>query len=339
MADKMRALILTEFGGPDVLRVKETEKPVPAPDEVLIRVKAAGVGYGDLILRNLKNLPSERFYMPGIFRPLTRLMVGFSKPKKKILGSQFSGVVEGSGERVSKFNIGDEVFGYTEIEGGSYAEYICRKEGSLIALKPANLSHEEASALPYGALTAWKALQKIDIESPDTSGKNILVNGASGSIGSYCVQLLKLYGARVTGVAGPSGQEYMKALGADRTLDYTREDFTKSEETYDVIVDVLGKLKFAAAKKNLSPGGMHLYLSYKTPRLFSVLGSALFGSKKAKIGMASYKPEDLTRLREFAESGKIQSVLDKTFPLEKGAAAHAYMESRGGGKGAVVLMM
>ncbi len=217
----MKAIIYEEYGPPEVLRGAEVEKPSPKDNEILIRNHASPVSFGDLAARNFINLPADKFYMLSILRIVTRFMFGYRKPKNRILGSEFCGVVEATGNEVTRFQKGDQVFGYLGSKFGAYAEYVCMPEKGTVAIKPGNMTFEEAAAVPYGAIIARNLLGKVKI----LPGQKVLVNGASGGIGSAMVQLAKNYGAEVTGVCGTPRLEYVRALGADHVIDYTRRRF------------------------------------------------------------------------------------------------------------------
>jgi len=323
----MKAIVYTEFGPPEVLQIKDVSKPAPKENEVLIRVHATPVSYGDLLARNFKNITAREFNMPLPLLLPMRMYFGFSKPKVNILGSEFAGEIEAVGKEVTRFKIGDEVLGYLGQRMGAYAEYLCMPQDGSLALKPANMSFAEAAAVPYGAIIATSLLKKGNIQP----GHKVLINGASGGIGSAAVQLAKYYGAEVTGVCGTARLDYVKSLGADRVIDYTKEDFTKnggtSGPTYDLIFDILGKSSFARCKNSLKPNGIYLMASFKTKALFQMLWTKMVGSKKVICTLASEKAEDLVIVKELAEAGKFKSIIDKCFRLEQAAEAHRYAES------------
>ena len=252
----MKAIIYKEYGGPDVLHLQDVEKPGPKSNEVLVRVHAVSVNYGDIIARNFKNLPAREFNMLSLFRIMALFGFGFSNPKKQILGNTFAGVVEMVGSDVKQFRVGEQVFGYTGETMGAYAEYLCIPEDGIIDAKPSHLTYEEASAAPYGATMALCLLRKVNVQE----GQRVLIIGASGAIGSAAVQLaVHHFGAEVTGVCSAQGIEYVKSLGAARVIDYKNEDFTKNGESYDLIIDVLGKGSFskkgiAEPKRDLHAG-------------------------------------------------------------------------------------
>jgi len=323
----MKAIVYTEFGQPDVLQLKEVPKPAPKEDEVLIRVHATPVSYGDLTARNFKNITAREFNMPLPLLLPTRMYFGFSKPKINILGSEFAGEVEAVGKDVTRFKAGDAVMGYLGQRMGAYAEYLCMPEDGSLAIKPANMSYAEAAAVPYGAIIARSLLRKGNIQP----GHKVLINGASGGIGSAAVQLAKSYGAEVTGVCSTARLEYVKSLGADRVIDYTKEDFTKNGETsgptYDLIFDVLGKSSFVKCKNSLKPNGIYFLASFKTKALFQMLWTKMIGSKKVVCTLSSERPEDLVFVKELVEAGKFKSIIDRTYQMEQAAEAHRYAES------------
>jgi NADPH:quinone reductase-like Zn-dependent oxidoreductase len=328
----MKAIVYTQYGPPDVLRVEEREKPTPKAGEILIRIHAASVNYGDLTARNFKNISSREFNMPGFLLFPAKVAFGLRKPKKHILGSELSGVVEAVGPGAAKFKPGDEVFAYPGMEMGAHAEYICMPENKVVALKPPRLSHAEAAALPYGGIMALGLLRKADIQP----GQKVLIVGASGGIGSMALQLALFYGAEVHAVCSAPGQEYVRSLGASRVFDYKREDFTQSGEKYDLIFDVLGRNSFARCKRSLKPNGRVVYVSFKMKQLLQMLRTSMFGSQKVICAMASDNVEDLELIGSLAGAGKVKVVVDKVFSPEQAAEAHRYVE-HGGKKGSVVI--
>jgi len=294
----MRAIVCTAYGPPDVLQLQEVKKPTPRDNEVLIKIYATTVTSGDVILRS----------MTGFQRIVFGLVFGLSK--NKILGHELAGEIEAVGAKVGQFKKGDQVFASAGSGGGAYAEYICIRQDSMIAAKPANLTYEEAAAVPIGGNTALHILRTGNIQR----GQKVLIYGASGSVGTYAVQLAKHFGAEVTGVCSTANLELVESLGADRVIDYTQEDFTQSGETYDVIFDAVGKLPASIGKRALREGGVHL--SVKSP--------------------TSGRPENLAFLRELVEVGEIRPVIDRRYPLEQIAEAHRYVET-GHKKGNVVI--
>jgi len=330
----MKAIVCTEFGPPDVLHLEEVEKPVPKDNEVLISVYATSVNYGDLVARNFKNVTPGQFNMPFLFWLLSRIFFGLTKPKIKILGSEFAGEIEAAGKDVTLFKKGDPVLGYLGQNMGAYAEYLCMPENGVLAIKPTNMTYEEAAAVPMGAIMALHLLREKGNIQP---GQKVLVNGASGGIGSAAVQIAKSFGADVTGVCGTPRLEFVKSLGADKVIDYTQEDFTQSGETYDLIFDVLGKGSFSRAKSALTPNGRYLFASFKMKQLFQMLWASITASSKKVIcALAPGSTEDLIAVKALIEAGKIKTIIDKSFPMEQAAEAHRYVED-GHKKGIVVI--
>ncbi len=328
----MKAIVFTEYGSPDVLQLTQIPKPTPKDYQILVRVRATPVNYGDLTARDFAH---AEFNMPAPLYLPARMTFGWNKPKTNILGSELAGDVEAVGKSVTKFKPGDAVFAYVGMNMGANAEYICLPENGMIALKPANLGYAEAATLPYGAMMAASLLTKVNLRS----GKKILVNGASGGIGAMVVQLAKHhYGAQVTGVCGTPRVEYVKSLGADQVVDYKKHDFTQSGETYDVIFDILGRISFSRAKQSLKPDGILLYASFKGRALLDMLWTSLFSRQKVICAMADEKIQSLELVRELAEAGKVKALVDKRFPLEQTAEAHRYIEA-GNRQGNVVITL
>lgn len=330
----MKAVVYTEYGPPEVLHLAERPKPVPKDNEVLVRVVAAPVNYGDLLARNFKNVSASEFNMPLPLLLPMKMYFGWSRPKVNILGSEFSGEVESTGKDVTRFKPGDQVFGYLGQRMGAYAEYLCMPEAGALAISPATMSHEEAATVPYGAIVATSLLRRGNVQP----GHKVLINGASGGIGSAAVQLAKYYGAEVIGVCGAPRVEYVKALGADRVIDYAREDFTQSGETYDLILDVLGKSSYPRVKSSLKPDGVYLPASFKSKHLFDMLRTKLAGSQKVICALADEKAENLAFVGKLVEAGEYKASIDQCFPLEQAAEAHRYVES-GSRTGPVVLVV
>ena len=330
----MKAIIYTEYGSPDVLHLAEVEKPAPKDNEVLIKIYAVSVNYGDTLARNFKGTLPGEFNMPFLFWLLTRFAFGLNQPKNKILGSELAGKIESVGKDVKLFKAGDDVFGYRAQSMGANAEYICMPENGLLTIKPANMTYDEAALVPYGALTALNLLRAVNIQR----GQKVLINGASGAIGSAAVQLAKHYGAEVTGVCGTPRLEFVKSLGADKVIDYTKEDFTKNGQTYDLIFDILGRSSFTQCKSSLNPNGRYLLASFKMKQLLQMLCTSKIGDKKVICALSGEKIADLHSIKELIEAGKLKSIIDKRFPLEQIAEAHRYMES-GHKKGNVVITL
>jgi NADPH:quinone reductase-like Zn-dependent oxidoreductase len=319
----MKAIVYTEYGPPDVLQLREVEKPAPKDDEILIRNYASTVNVGDLWARNFAAITPRTFSMPGLLWLPTRIDFGLRRPNKSILGNQFAGVIEAVGKEVTRFKEGDPVFGYRGQDMGCYAEYLCMPVEGMVAAKPANMSYEEAATVPYGALTALNLLRNVEIQNRD----QVLIVGASGGIGTGAVQLAKHYGAEVTGVCGTQRLDYVGALGADHVIDYTQEDFATNGETYDLIFDILNKSSWSRCKGSLKPNGRYLLASFKTRQLLQMLWTALLGDKKVICALSMEKPADLVTIRELVEAGEITAVVDRIFPLEQTAEAHRYAES------------
>lgn len=312
----MKAIVYTKYGSPDVLQVKEVEKPAPEDDEVLIKVHAAEVTKGDCEMRNF-NFQVKWFWLP------LRVALGLIKPKKQILGGYFSGEVESVGKDVAKFKRGDQIFGTTKLRLGAYGEYVCLPASYTLVQKPYNVSFEEAAAVPLGGLNALHFLRKANIQN----GEKVLVNGAGGSIGTFGVQIAKALGAEVTAVDSTIKEEMLRRIGADHFFDYTKEDFTKSGQTYDVIFNMVAKSSYSKCVKALNPKGRYLMAN---PRMSDMLRSVLtstFTDKIAIFVFAGEKEEELFTLKEMIEEGKIKPIVDKIYPFEQAAEAHRRVET------------
>jgi NADPH:quinone reductase-like Zn-dependent oxidoreductase len=314
----MKAIVYTKFGPPEVLHLQEVEKPTPKANEVLIKIYATTV---------VKEDPDMRA-SPGFN--------GFLKPRHPILGQELAGEVEAIGSAVTRFKPGNQVFGIDMF--GAYAEYKCMPEDGALAIKPANMSYEEAASVPNGALTALPFLRdKGIIQSEQT----VLIYGASGSVGTAAVQLARYYGAEVTGVCSTANLEWVKSMGADQVIDYTQEDFTENDKTYDIIFDTVGKRSFSACKGSLTNEGIYL-ATVPTPEImFQALWATKSGNKKVKFAAtslrsASKKIKDLIFLTTLIEAGKMKAVIDRCYPLEQIVEAHRYVE-HGHKKGNVVI--
>ena len=328
----MKAIVCTDYGTPDVLQLKEVTKPSPKDNEVLIRVYATSVNFGDLMARNFKAVSPRTFNMPFLFWLMAKLSLGIRKPNFTILGSELAGEIEAVGKNVNRFKKGDQVFGYPGMSFGAYAEYLCMSEDGCLAIKPANMTYEEAAVVPYGAIMALNLLRKANIQP----WQKVVVNGASGGIGSAAVQIAKHWGADVTGVCSTARLEFVKSLGADKVIDYTKEDFTQNGETYDLIFDVLGKASFAKVNHSLKPNGILLFASFKMKQLIQMLWTSKTGGKKVICALAPGSVEDLLSVKELIEVGKIKAIVDRCFPLEQAADAHRYVE-QGRKQGNVVI--
>ncbi len=320
----MKAIVCTKYGPPEVLQLQEVEKPVPKDNEVLIKVHAATATTAGL---------SGRAGKPYF----ARFVTGLTKPKKNVLGMELAGEIEAVGKDVGLFKEGDQVFGMTGIALGAHAEFKCMPQDGALVMQPSNMTYEESVAVVEGGLTALNFLRnKANIQS----GQKVLINGASGSVGTAAVQVAKYFGADVTGVCSTTNLELVKSLGADKVIDYTKEDFTKSGQTYDIIFDTVGKSSFSVCKGSLKQKGIYLDAG-KLATIFPMLWTSMFGSKKAILAATYLRPareitKDLVFLKELIEEGKIQSVIDRRYPLEQTAEAHGYVE-KGHKKGNVVI--
>jgi NADPH:quinone reductase-like Zn-dependent oxidoreductase len=320
----MKAIVQTKYGPPEVLQIQEVEKPTTKDNEVLIKVHAFTVTKYDYWVRSST--------APTGFGLLMRLASGVKKPKNPILGTELSGEIESVGKDVKLFKEGDQVFVDTGMSAGAYVEYICMPEDGAVAIKPANMTIEEATAVPYGGLTALFFLRRADIQT----GQKVLIYGASGGVGNYAVQLAKYFGAEVTGVCNTMKLEMVKSLGADKVIDYTKEDFTKSGETYDVIFDTVGKSSVSGCRRSLKKNGFYLLTTFGLPKLVQILWLKMTSNKNVFMGTLKERAEDLIFLRELIEAGKIKPVIDRTYPMEQIAEAHRYVE-QGCAKGKVVI--
>ena len=307
----MKAAVCDRYGPPDVLRITEVPRPVPGPDEVLIRIRATTVNRSDCAFR------------AGTPQPYARLFTGLRQPRHRILGSELSGEVEATGSAVTRFEPGDAVFGVKAWKFGAHAEYICMREDAALARKPARASFEEAAAVCDGVMLALMGLRRADIRK----GRSILIYGASGSIGTAAVQLSRYYGADVTAVCTGKNLELMRSLGADHVIDYTRDDFTVSGRAYDVIFDAVGKHSFARSKDSLNPGGIYLATDHLT-NLVLALWTSRVGDKKVVFPIPPrYTKQDVVFLKGLMEAGQYRAVIDRRYPLEDIVAAARYVET------------
>lgn len=325
----MRAIVYQRYGPPDVLQLKEVEKPAPKENEVLIKIHATTVTSGDLRLRSLD--------VPAGFGLIVRLLFGFSRPRQPILGTELAGEIEAVGKAVRKFKVGDQVFAFSDSGGGAmgcYAEYKCMPEDGAVARKPPNLTYDEAAALSFGGTTALTFFRRGKLQS----GERVLVNGASGGVGTAAVQLAKHFGADVTGVCSTANVEMVRSLGASHVIDYTKEDFTRNGETYDVIVDTVGTAPFSRSKNSLKEKGRLLLVLAGLPEMLLSPWVTMTTSKKSIAGSSTGSAEDLRFLAELAQEGKFRPVIDRRYPIERIAEAHSYVET-GRKKGNVVITL
>jgi NADPH:quinone reductase-like Zn-dependent oxidoreductase len=313
--ETMRAIVCPKYGGPEVLQFKQVEKPQPQADEVMVKVHAASVTAADGMMRE-----GSPFY--------GRLFIGLMRPKVPIPGTGFAGVVEAVGAGVNQFRVGDRVFGESIFGPGTSAEYVCVPEEAVLAIMPDDLSYEEAAPVCDGALTSLSFLKDV---AKIQSGQKILINGASGSLGTAAVQLAKHFGGEVTGVCSTTNIEMVKSLGADHVIDYTKEDFTKGGRTYDIVYDTVGKSSFSRCKNSLSESGVFVSPVLGFPLLIQMLWTAKFARKKAKFSATGIRPAAelrvlLLELLELIRGRKIRSVIDRRYRLEEIVDAHRYVQ-------------
>ena len=322
---EMKAIVFEKYGPPEVLQIKEVEKPAPQDNEVLIKIHATTATLYDCWSRSATAPPG--------FGLLSRIASGIRRPKQPILGIDVAGEIEAVGKDVTLFKPGDSVFGFSA-SMGAYAQYICLPEDRALAIKPENMSYEEAAAIPQGALTALYFLRKADIQP----GQKVLIYGGSGGVGSYAVQFAKYFGANVTGTCSTTKIDLVKTLGADKVVDYTTEEFDESGETYDVIFDTIGKSPFSRCVKSLNETGIYIFATLGLGRMLRMVWLNRRSSKKAVMGIVEDTNEDLIFLRELIEAGKLRSFIDKRYPAEQAAEAHRYVES-GQKQGHVVITL
>lgn len=320
----MKAIVWTKYGAAEVLQLKEVEKPTPKENEVLIKVYAATVTLGDCELRSFK--------LPLLLRLPLRMYVGFRKPKRiTILGQELAGEIESVGREVTRFKKGDLIFAPTLLRLGAYAEYKCLPENYAV-LKPANLTYEEAATIPTGGINGLHFLRVANVQPAE----RVLINGAGGSIGTYAVQIAKSFGADVTAVDSGEKLAMLRSIGADHVIDYMKEDFTKSGETYDVIIDVVGKSSFSRSVRALRPKGRYVLGNAGLSARIRAWGTPMSMGKKVIVALARYEAEDYAFLKDLMEAGKLKPVIDRRYPLEQTAEAHRYVD-QGHKKGNVVI--
>ena len=323
----MKAILHTQYGPPNLLQFKEVDKPAPKGDEVLVKIHATTVSTGDCNVRNFT-------FVTKSMRPIAKLMFGIGKPwKEHALGTELAGEVESVGKDVKKFKAGDQIVASTGMAGGGHAQYACLSEKGVLAIKPDSLSWEEAAAIPFGANTALYFLRDL---GKIQAGQELLIIGASGSIGSAGVQLAKYFGATVTAVCSGANVEMVKSLGADKVIDYTKEDFTKNGKTYDLIFDIVGATTFDRSQNSLKPRGVFLQNIIGLTDLVRILWTSITGRKKLKGGVAMENLERMNFIMQLAADGKLKAVIDRSYPLEQVAEAFKYVE-QGHKKGNVVI--
>lgn len=322
----MQVVIYKEYGSPEVLQLKEVVTPTPKNNEVLIKLHATTVTSGDCRVRSMT--------VPYGFGLMSRLFFGILKPKNSILGSELSGEIEAVGKDVTKFKIGDRVFAFDGVRMGCYAHYKCLHEDGAMAIKPSNLTWDSAAALSFGGTTALSFFRRGKLQR----GERVLINGASGSVGTAAVQLAKHFGAHVTGVCSTANVELVKLLGADHVIDYTKEDFTNDSEFYDVIVDAVGTAPFSRSKNSLKEGGRLLSVVADLPDMLRIPWVSMTSSKRIVAGPAAERAEDLRFLADLAEAGKFKPVIDRRYSFQQIPQAHVYTDT-GRKKGNVVITM
>jgi len=313
----MKAVVFKRYGKPEVLQIEKIEKPIPKSGEVLVKIHATSVTAEDPKMRG--------FNHPPLLKIPVGLMFGFKKPKNPVLGIEFSGTIETLGDKVKNYKPGDQVFGYTGLSFGAYAEYKCISENSLMHFKPESLSFEESACMVNGPLSALAYLKK---KGNIKKGDNVLIYGASGSVGTAAVQLAKYFEANVTGVCSTKNIALVKSIGADFVIDYTKQDFTQNDEKYDLIFDTIGKTSMKECMNLLKQRGKYLLTEFGLPHILAAIFTSLFKSRKVIVASSNFywKKEDLVFLKEIAEKGYFKPVIDKTFPLEKIVDAHKYVE-------------
>jgi len=321
----MRVVICTKYGPPDVLRLAEVEKPAPKDNEILVRIRATAVTSGDVRIRS--------FNVPALPWLPVRLAMGLRGPRKRVLGAELAGEIEAAGRDVKLFKPGDKVFGSAGHGFGAYAEYKCLPEEAVLAPMPTGLSFEEAAAVFFGGHSALYFLRRGNVRE----GQEVAIYGASGAVGTSAVQLAKHFGATVTGICSGANANLVRSLGAERVVDYTKEDFAKQDRTYDVIFDTVGRSPFSGCLRSLKKDGVYLRAVHMTVApMVRGLWTSLTSRKKVIGGAAAQRREDLLFLKDLLEAGKIRPVIDRSYPLEQIAEAHRYVE-QGHKKGNVVI--
>jgi NADPH:quinone reductase-like Zn-dependent oxidoreductase len=320
----LKAIVWTRYGPPDVLQLKEVAKPAPKENEVLIRVRAATVTVGDCEVRRLR--------LPILLQLPLRLYLGFKRPRRiTILGQELAGEIEAVGKEVTRFKEGDQVFAPTFFRLGAYAEYICLP-GRYAVSKPDGITYEEAATIPTGGINGLHYVRSANIQA----GQRVLINGAGGTIGTYAVQIARAFGARVTAVDGADKLDMLRSIGADHAIDYKKEDFTRSGETYDAIIDLVGKKPFRRIMRSLNRNGRYVVGYASIPAMIKRAGTSRRSDKKVILDQAKHGAEDYASLIELIEAGKVRAIIDRCYPLEQTAEAHEYVE-RGHKKGNVVI--
>ncbi|MBI5679617.1 MAG: NAD(P)-dependent alcohol dehydrogenase [Methanobacterium sp.] len=320
----MKAIVYEKYGPPEVLQIKEIERPTPKDNEILVKVHATTVTAADVRMRG--------FLVPLSYWLFARIALGFRGPKTEILGGELAGEIESVGKDVKNFKKGDQVFAYPGHHGGGYAEYACLPGDSAVAIKPENLTFEEAAAVSFGGNTALHFIKQANIQK----GQKVLIYGASGSVGTYAVQLAKYFGAEVTGVCSTTNIDLVKSMGADNVIDYTKEDFSKNGEIYDVILDTVGKASLSDCMRSLKEEGTYLQVVATPAVSIQMEWNGLTSSKTLIGGTAIPQTENLLFLKELVEAEKIKPVIDRTYTLEQIIDAHRYVD-QGHKKGNVVI--
>lgn len=318
-AQKMKSVVCTKYGSPEVLQIQQTDIPQPKDNEILLKVHATSTTSGDARIRR-----ADPF--------IVRLIFGFKKPKKAILGVVVAGEIKAVGKAVTKFKVGDQVFGSAGMQFGAYAEYTTIREDGTLALKPQQLTYEEAAAIPFGALAALHFLRKANLQA----GQKVLIYGASGAVGTAAIQIAKSFGVEVTAVCSSRNFELVKSLGADKVIDYTKEDFSKKEKKYDVVMEAVGKSSVSQGLHALQPKGKLLLVSASFGQMFYALFASMISGKKIIMGVDEENAEAMEFLSQLIKNGQLRPVIDRVYPLEKVVDAHHYVDA-GRKKGNVVL--